>query len=173
MLEEIQELYEYNRWANHRVLDATAALSPEQLTRDLGNSFPSVRDTLVHMMGAEWIWLSRWNGVSPSGPPTDIDVSTHSAIRAAWQRIESDQARFLDGLTAEHLRGVVHYRNMAGAAFANPLWQLMRHVVNHASYHRGQITTMLRQLGAGAVSTDLIVFYRERAPTVELGAIPG
>jgi len=167
MLKEIQQLYDYNRWANHRILDATSKLSAEEFTKDLRNSFPSIRDTLVHILGGEWIWLTRWNGISPTGFPDTWDTSTHEALRKQWQEVERDQTAFLSGLTEQSLNKVIAYRNTAGNPFANPLWQMMRHVVNHSTYHRGQVTTMLRQLSAEAVATDLIVFYREKSKTGE------
>lgn len=165
MIDEILELYAYNGWANDRILDATAPVSQEELTRDLGGSFPSLHATLTHMLGAEWVWLSRWKGVSPTALPSDWDLATHAGIRARWQAVERERAAFLETLTDEALQRVVEYRQLSGAAFANPLWQTLRHVVNHASYHRGQVTTLLRQLGRPAAATDLIVFYRERALT--------
>lgn len=162
MLEEIRELYDYNRWANHRALEATAALDQDQLTRDLGNSFPSVRDTLVHVLSAEWVWLSRWNGTSPTAFPESAGLDTHERIRARWSELEGEFATFLAALTEARLSEVLEYRNTKGEPYAEPLWQLMRHVVNHSTYHRGQITTMLRQLGAMPASTDLIRYFREK-----------
>jgi uncharacterized damage-inducible protein DinB len=162
MIGEIHELFEFNRWANQRMLDAVAALSVEQFTRDLKSSFPSVRDTLVHLVGADWIWLSRWLGTSPASMPGDWDMSTLEAIRARWAQIEHERTALLERLTPEALHSMLAYRTIRGDPFANPLWQLLRHVVNHSTYHRGQITTMLRQLGMPAVSTDLVLFYRER-----------
>lgn len=162
MLDEILQLYDYNRWANRRVLDVVGALTPEQLTRDLGSSFPSVRDTLAHVLAAEWVWLERWRGSSPTSFPDDSGLDSHAAIVTRWDEHESDQAAFLEDLTEDRLREVVAYRNTAGQPFAEPLWQLMRHVVNHSTYHRGQVTTMLRQMGAAAVGTDLITYFRER-----------
>jgi uncharacterized damage-inducible protein DinB len=165
MLKEIQELYDYNRWANHRILDATAKLSQEQFTKDLRSSFPSIRDTLVHILSGEWIWLTRWKGNSPTGFPDTWDTLTREGLRKQWQEVERDQTAFLADLTEESLNRVIAYRNTAGQPFANPLWQMMRHVVNHSTYHRGQVTTMLRQLGAETVATDLILFFRERSKT--------
>ena len=162
MIEEIRGLYGYNRWANDRILDVTAVLSAEELSRDLRSSFPSVRDTLIHMVAAEWIWLSRWNGTSPAGAPDDWDVATHAAMRARFDDVDRARTAFLDRLDDEALHRVVAYRNTRGQAFENPLWQLLRHVVNHATYHRGQVTTMVRQLGRDAISTDLAQYYRER-----------
>lgn len=163
MIEEILELYAYNRWANHRVLEATGKLGAEQFSRDLHSSFPSVRDTLVHMLGAEWVWLERWKGTSPTGLPGRSDLSTHEAIRARWREVEHGQLEFLEQVSDEQLLQDLAYRNTAGKPFVQPLWQVLRHVVNHASYHRGQVTTMLRQLAAEPVTTDLVVFYREGA----------
>jgi uncharacterized damage-inducible protein DinB len=161
-IQGIKDLYAYNRWANHRVLDATSRLSPEAFTKDLGSSFPSVRDTLVHIVSAEWVWLSRWRGNSPSGVPDSWDVSTFEAVRANWAAVERDQEAFISGLTREALGQKLAYRNTRGEAFEQPLWQMLRHVVNHSTYHRGQVVTLLRQVGAEVVSTDLILFYRTR-----------
>lgn len=163
MMDEIRELYAYNRWANRRILDAAAVLDAASFTRDLGSSFHSVQDTLVHILGAEWIWLSRWKGTSPTGLPASWDLSTYDALCERWAEVERDQAAFVDGLTELDLGRAITYRNMKGEGFKNTLGQMLRHVVNHSSYHRGQVATLLRQLGAQAVSTDLIRFYRERA----------
>jgi uncharacterized damage-inducible protein DinB len=163
MIQVIQELYAYNRWANERTFDAAAQLPAEALSRDLGNSFPSVLATLAHIVGAEWVWLTRWLGSSPKGPPTDVNVSTLEAVRGHWQSVEKDQARFVAGLDETAVTRPLTYVTFAGETFTQPLDQMLRHVVNHGTYHRGQVTTMLRQLGGQPVSTDLIRFYRDRA----------
>lgn len=160
---EIRNLYAYNRWANCSVLDAAGRLSPEELARDLGSSFPSVRETLAHVLGAEWIWLERWRGSSPPGFPESWDLSSLESLRAQWTEVEADQRAFVEELNEAALDRVVAYRNTRGTAFENPLWQLLRHVVNHSTYHRGQVITLLRQLGAEAVATDLVLYLRERA----------
>lgn len=161
--DEFRQLFDYDRWADRRVLDAVSALEPDELTRDLGGSHPSVRATLAHILGADWIWLERCRGRSPAGFPDGWDLSTFDALVARWRRVEEARRDFVEGLDDADLRRTVSYRNTKGAAFENPLWQLLRHQVNHASYHRGQVVTMLRQLGAEPVSTDLILYHRERA----------
>jgi len=158
---EIQELYEFNRWANARMRSAVAKLSDEQFSRDLKNSYPSLRDTLLHIMGAEWIWLARWIGTSPIGVPVEWQSYTRGQIDVEWGALETAQKSFIDKLTVVDLDRVVAYRNFKGESHANPLWQLLRHLVNHSTYHRGQVTTMLRQLGHEPVSTDLVLFYRQ------------
>lgn len=162
-MDELRELYDYNRWANGRILEACAGLSDEALARDMGSSFPSVLATLGHMLTAEWIWLERWNGRSPPGAPADWDLGALAAIRERWAEVEAGQAAFLRELTHDRLRCPVDYRNTRGEPFTAPLRQLMRHVVNHATYHRGQGVTLLRQLGFSGVSTDMVLYHREIA----------
>jgi len=157
----MESLYDYNRWANAVVLDAAATLTQEQFTRDLGNSFRSVRDTLAHILGAEWIWLERWKGASPKGLLEATDFPSVEALRTRWNEVERDRTAFL--LTAANrLEETISYVNTRGRTFAYPLWQMMVHVVNHSTYHRGQITTLLRQLGSKPVSTDLLLFYDQK-----------
>ena len=163
MIEELRDLFAYTAWANGGVLDAVAKLDAEAFTRDLGSSFPSVRATLVHLLGADWIWLARWHGTSPTALPEGWDLSSVDAIRQRWAEVERERAAFAAGLTDDDLARPLAYRNMKGEAFVNTLAETLRHVVNHSTYHRGQVVTMLRQLGAQGVNTDLIGFYRQRA----------
>lgn len=160
--EEMRSLYAYDRWADRRILEAAAALGDEELNRDLDSSFPSVRATLAHILGSEWIWLSRWRGHSPTGLPDSWDLATLDALRERWEEVEEEQRAFVEELDDDDLPRIVSYRTTDGTPHHHPLGILLRHVVNHSSYHRGQITTMLRQLGAEPVSTDLIRYHRER-----------
>jgi uncharacterized damage-inducible protein DinB len=125
------------------------------------SSFPSVLATLAHMVGAEWVWLTRWRGGSPTSTPTDWDVSTLEAVRERWRQVDLELSEFVGGLDDAALERPLTYTTFAGEAFSQPLAQMLRHVVNHSSYHRGQVTTLLRQLGGTPASTDLIRFYRE------------
>jgi uncharacterized damage-inducible protein DinB len=157
---EIKELYEYNRWANGRILDAVSHLSEDQFTQDLGSSFPSVRDTLVHTLAGEWVWLSRWNGVSPTRMPAGWKESSYEDLTRHWEGVQGEQFQFLSTLDEGSLDEVISYRTTAGEPLQSSLSRMLRHVVNHSTYHRGQVVTMLRQLGAGAPATDLILFFR-------------
>ncbi|HEY1866278.1 MAG TPA: DinB family protein [Candidatus Acidoferrales bacterium] len=160
--EQIQALFVYDSWAHELTLDACAALTPEEFTRDLASSFRSIRDTLVHISGAQWIWLERINGRSPAALPAPDTCSDLMAVRAHWNEVHGNLLAFINGASATDLERVLEYRNPRGQ-YRTPIWQILMQLVNHGSYHRGQVTTMLRQLGATPVSTDLIGFYRQQA----------
>lgn len=163
-MNDVRTLLDFHYWARDRALDGARALTSEQFTRDLGSSFPSVRDTLVHMYSAEWAWYQRWQGTSPTAPLSADQYADVAALDVAWRDHESKMRAFLESLGEEGLGRVFEYKTLAGQAGRSPFWQMLQHVVNHGSYHRGQVTTMLRQLGAApAKSVDLIAFYRERA----------
>ena len=161
---DLQTLLDYHYWARDRVLDAAEKLTPEQFTRDLGSSFKSVRDTLVHMYSAEWAWHSRWRGVSPTSHLKADDYPDVPTIRVQWSDLETNVRGFFADLDEAGLARVIEYKMFNGQPGATPFWQMVQHMVNHASYHRGQVTTMLRQLGAApAKSMDMIGFFREQA----------
>jgi len=160
-LERLDDLYRYNQWANTRILDAAVPLSREEFVSPIPSSFPSVRDTLVHVLWAEWIWLQRWKGESPKVVFLAGDYSDAGAIRSRWIELQAEQADFFRSLDAAALTRTVRYVNLRGETWEYPLWKQMLHVVNHSSYHRGQAATMLRQLGRTPPSTDLLVFYDE------------
>ena len=163
---EIRDLLTFNRWANARMRAAVAQLSEEELTRDLRSSYPSVRATVLHVMASEWVWLTRWLGTSPPAMPDVWNGYSWAQIEVEWNAIETAQKAYIDNLSDQDLERVIAYRNFKGESHSNPLWQLLRHVVNHSSYHRGQITTMLRQLGRQPTATDLVLYYRQQQAAI-------
>lgn len=167
---EVQALYDFNAWANRRALAACEPLTAEQFTRGLGSSFGSVRDTLAHIMGAEWIWLERFHGRSPSSLPDVSRFKDLASLRAAWAETESALLAYARGLTQADLDSIHEYKTLKFGAYKNPRWQSLQHLVNHGSYHRGQVATLLRQLGAAPILTDLIHYYRERQAATAAGA---
>ena len=167
---DIHLLYVYDRWANGRVLQACSLLSTEQFTRDLGGSFASVRDTFVHIIAGEWGWLQYWKEPAPDSvfvtemmerrkrlfdPASFADVT---AIRQKWVEVEAEQIEFVDSVTDERLQEMIPVRSTQ-----MKLVHLMQHVANHSTYHRGQISLMVRQLGAVPQATDFHVFVMEAA----------
>jgi uncharacterized damage-inducible protein DinB len=165
-----RQLFDYNAWANHRALEAAAQLTDEQFVKPLGSSFSSVRDTLVHICGGEWIWLERFLGNSPSAIPNDSSIQTVAALRKHWQPQGEKLFAYVNGLTQADLDRTLEYKTLNFGTYKNPLWQSLQHLANHGTYHRGQVATMLRQLGAKPILTDLMHFYRERATGAAVSA---
>lgn len=163
-LQDIHLLYEYNYWAKNRLMGVVETLTREQFTKDLGTSHTNIHGTMVHILGAEEIWLNRWNGISPPGLPTPAQIPTLEAVRDRWNTIEKAMVALCNTLQSDaDLMSVRSYKDIKGNSYSHPLYQMMQHLVNHSTYHRGQITAMLRQLGVQPASTDLIGFYREKA----------
>ena len=161
--QEMRALFDYNAWANHRAMEASCRLTAEQFVQPMGSSFSSVRDTLAHIYGSEWLWLERFQGRSPASLPDTTQFKDVASLKERWDEHEPRLLGFVRGLTQTDLDRVMEYKTLKFGVYRNPLWQSMQHLVNHGTYHRGQITTMLRQLGAQPILTDLMHFYREHA----------
>lgn len=161
--EYLRLLLEYHYWARDRALAALALLSAEQYARPMGNSFASVRDTINHVYMAEWVWHSRWMGQSPTGFPPDQDLGTPAALRTKWKEMEGKVRALVTPMDAAAVERVYEYTVFSGKTFRSKFWEMLVHVVNHATYHRGQVTTLLRQLGARPPeSEDMSTFFRLR-----------
>jgi uncharacterized damage-inducible protein DinB len=154
----LSELLDYHYWAQERVFEAVEAVPPEQFTRDLGNSFPSLRDTLVHIHFAECIWYARWQKESMSMPSAEMFPDLES-VRQASRNHETKMRALLARLGQDGVNEFLEYTSrLDGKDHRSLYWQMFQHVINHGTYHRGQVTMMLRQLGARPTSTDLLQF---------------
>jgi uncharacterized damage-inducible protein DinB len=156
-------LFQYNQWANRRTLDVCAVLSPDQYLRNLGTSFQSVHGTLAHIYGAEWVWQERLQGRWHPKLPVAADFPDLPSVRAKLEEMDREWIEYILKLTAAEMDSALTYKSLADEEFSSPLWQILHQLSNHGTYHRGQIVTLLRQLGAKPVSTDAIGFHRERA----------
>ena len=154
-------LYEYDDWATQRILRAAANLTREQFTTQVFPNHKSVRGTLVHIISAEWLWLERWNGTSPTAGLREEDYPTFEDVRERWHHEEEHLRGFLARLKDEDLLRVVSYKNTKGRPLAYPLWQLMAHVVNHGMQHRAEAAAMLTELGHSPGDVDLVYFLPE------------
>lgn len=162
---DLRQLLDYHYWARDRVLDAVQLLDTSAYTAPRESSFSSIRDTLAHTYLAESAWYSRWQGHSPAGLPALDQFRDVASLSIAWQETEQKIRDFVRPMSDADVTRVIVYRMFSGVETASPVWQMVQHMVNHASYHRGQVTTMLRQAGAKpAQSMDLITFYRETRP---------
>lgn len=145
----------YNQWANARYFESLAQLPAERLTQPLVSSFPTLLATLHHLVGVEWAWLSRWRGVSPNEGPAWYREPTLAALRAGLDRVERERFDFLDGLTDAQLGVRIEYRLLGGSAASGQLGVLIQHAVNHSTFHRGQLATLMRQVGGVPPGSDL------------------
>jgi uncharacterized damage-inducible protein DinB len=180
-INDVRTLYAYNLWASRRMFSALEKLSDAQFTAEAQSSFASIRETAFHILAAEWIWLQRWqgasprasvpnanasgrtwNGLTPGEKPMYEELASVAALRAFAESLEQKRQAFLDSLEDDRLQRPLSYTDMAGKPFALPLVQLMQHVVNHGTYHRGQVTALLRQVGGETMSLDMSYFFREQ-----------
>lgn len=143
----------YSTWASRRLLDAAMQLSPEQREREMNVSHKGVLETLNHIHWADRVWLSRVLGEPMERPEGPVEVE--------WPRVLERWEAWSDSPAAEDLERVIAYRDMKGNPWESPLWQIVLHLVNHATLHRGQVMAMMRQLGVAPPPTDLIFYYRE------------
>ena len=157
----IRRLYAFNRWANDRTLSSVADLTGEEFTRKFSVSFGSIQGTLVHILGVEWLYLQRWRGIFPTSLPSGEEFPDVHNLRSYWQSILSDQANFLDNLTEERLQQELTYVNMSGQKYTYPLADIMHHMVNHSTYHRGQVVSLLRILDKKPLATDYLLYLDE------------
>jgi uncharacterized damage-inducible protein DinB len=157
---EFSRLYVYDEWASNKLIDAAEKLDDTNLKKDLGTSFGSLHATLVHIYGAQFIWLARWKGSTPSGLPKADEIPNLGELRTRWQKLRVEFREFLNSRTEEQLEQVSSYKDLKGNPWSEPLYQQIQHVLFHSMYHRGQVVTLLRQLGQAPPSTDLIAYYR-------------
>ena len=155
-VELIRELYDYHRWANGRLFDVAAGLG-DAGTRDMGKqwSVPTIKAMFAHLCSADFIWLSRWKGVSPTRMLTDADFPTFADLRTRWDALEAEQRAFVEGLTAPDLARPISYKSTEGVPYSVALGPLLHHVVNHATHHRSEAATMITLINASPPDTSI------------------
>ena len=158
MLELIQTLYRYNAWANARILDTATRLTAEQFRASGGASYDSLRDTLVHAVSAQWIFLERWRGRSPRAMLDARQFPDLTSLRGQWDGVERETEAFLAELSDARLVRDLEYTNTEGERWTYPLWQQMIHQVNHATQHRSEAAVMLTQFGHSPGWLDFLYF---------------
>lgn len=162
-LSTIRLLYDYNRWANNRMLVACESLTLGQWGRDLGHSWGSVHGLLTHMFAAEVIWLERWKGSSPTALHQPAEFPTFAELEKAWVRTQLEAMDFIDTLSEKALAEDVTYTNTRGETCTFQLGHLMLHLANHSNHHRGEWASMLAILNVAHPEDDLLTYLREKA----------
>ena len=156
-------MYEYNYWANHKILRAATELSPEQFAAPQDLSWGSIRDVLVHIMGAEWVWRMRCQELrSPSAMLDPTQFPTLDALISRWNEEEAAMRAYLASLNETALAQPLAYVSTSGRPFSSTLWHILLHVVNHGTQHRAEVAHLLTQLGHSPGDIDMILFSREQ-----------
>jgi uncharacterized damage-inducible protein DinB len=159
-LQEITHLVAFNRWANQCFFEVLSQLSAEHFSQDMHSSHGGIQGTLAHMVEAERHWLSRWQGKRETGTAAISQLHSVAELRTFWEGICDEMNQFLATLDDDKLQQTLSTTARSGSHTVS-YWQMMQHVIDHSTYHRGQIVTMLRQLGVTPPSTGLIRFYRD------------
>ena len=159
--QDVRVLYEYNRWANARILGAAAKISEAQFLAPTSFPHGSLRGTLVHTLFGEWIWRLRWQGAAPQVRWQPQDFPTFASLKTRWLAEEILLMEFVDGLTEERLQAEFDYISTEGEAHRRVVWEAMAHLVNHGTQHRSEAAAMLTAMGQSPGDIDLIVFFNE------------
>jgi len=151
---------DYTTWATARLLAAAAELSPEEQSRDFDTSDKSVVGTLAHIFAADRVWMARVHGRTPGKFITPADRDLALLLRE-WPALLALWKGWAASLTDESAAMVLTYQDTKGNTWSSPLWQIVLHVVNHGTHHRGQVAGFLRAMGHVPPPLDLIAYYRE------------
>ncbi len=158
LLPTVRRLIAYTIWADRTVLAELGSVRPEDLTRETGTSFGSVLGTMAHILGSEQLWLSRFLGIPLGRAPSLEDFPNLETLAAAYEDFWPQIEFFLASLAEEQLDQEFTWTNLAGETHTAAFRNVLLHFVNHATYHRGQVVSLLRQLGYIPPHTDLVYF---------------
>jgi uncharacterized damage-inducible protein DinB len=161
-VEEVKTLFDYSYWANDRLCDVLAQLTPEQFTQPVAGSYGSIRNTMVHMLSAEWGWLERCGGTTRGPALNAQDYPTVTSLFDRWQYVKARVGEFLSTLQDEDLGRVVEFATGGGARQSMILGQLLHHAAIHGVHHRGQVALLLRTLGHVPGNFDILLYYARR-----------
>ncbi|MEO5925209.1 MAG: DinB family protein [Bryobacteraceae bacterium] len=154
---DLQNLFDYGHWANQKLLDAVAKLTPEQFTETVAGSYGSVRNTLVHTLSAEWGWLDRCGGHARGPALVAADYPTVESVIAQWRQVEVWQREFLATQRDEDLDRKIEFA-LGGPPEVRRMGDLLQHAVIHGVHHRGQVALLLRMLGVAPGNFDRLYF---------------
>ena len=161
--EHLRDMFEYVRWGDGLAIAAARTVPNDGYYRDQNISIGSIHKLMVHCMSAQWIWLCRWRGESPTRLENHEDYPTRDALEQRWPLVHSAMLDFLGLQTPKSLAREVQYKNTRGEVFSVPLGNLMLHVIDHASYHRGQLNTMIKHAGGTPAPVSYHMYSTQKA----------
>jgi uncharacterized damage-inducible protein DinB len=157
---DLEQVYDYNYWANRKLFSVISQLTPEQFTGEVAGSYGSVRNTLVHIMSAEWGWLERCGGPKRGEKLEADDFPTLDSVVQTWNRVEGLMRGFLSELKDEDLPRNMEF-TLGGPTYSLPLGDLLHHAAIHEVHHRGQVAVLLRTLGYAPGNFDFLFYLDE------------
>jgi uncharacterized damage-inducible protein DinB len=163
--EYFSEMFDYMRWGDRLMIGAARTVPDEQYYADQGISFGSVHKLMVHCMAAQWIWLSRWRGENPTRLESHEQYPKRGDVEQRWPLVHAALIDFLGLQTPGTLARAVNYRNLKGEHCSLALADLMLHVIDHASYHRGQVASMIKRAGGQPAAVSYTRYALERGET--------
>jgi uncharacterized damage-inducible protein DinB len=152
---------DYHAWASRRLVEAAENLSSDELHRDFCTADRSVLDTLVHVYAGDRVWLRRLEGQPPQAFISDADRSL-AVLQNEWPSLMERWKEWGARLNEVQFAEPLAYIDLKGRSWTQPIWQLVLHVVNHGTHHRGQVSGFLRSMGHIPPALDLVYYYRER-----------
>lgn len=163
MKELLQQLATYNAWANGQLVDLIQQLPEEQLTAEVPSSFNTLQGTLLHMWNAESVWWQRLKLQERITEPADGFRGGLKEVVTGLQGLDRQWVEWVSGAQERMFQHEFFYVNFRKERFKQPVFQVLLHVFNHNTYHRGQLVNMLRQLGIEKIpQTDFIVWSRKK-----------
>jgi uncharacterized damage-inducible protein DinB len=161
--EYLKDAYDYTYWANRRYLAVADALTDQQLHTKHRHSWGDVYSVLLHMLSSETVWLRRWQGDSPKGHLDPNDYPTLNAVKEKWLQVEREMRAFIERQTERSLQSKITYSSFTGQAFHLPLWQMLMHVPNHETHHRGELAAMFALLNVSHPEEEVIQYFLDRS----------
>jgi uncharacterized damage-inducible protein DinB len=161
-VKDLENLFDYGYWANRKLFAMLSQLTPEQFTQPVSGNHGSVRNTLVHILSAEWGWLSRCGGPERGAPLNPVDFSTVASLLDTWNRVKGYVREFLATLRDEDLARNVEFVVGGMEKRSMPMGELLQHAANHGVHHRGQVSLLLRLLGYNPDNFDILFYYADK-----------
>jgi uncharacterized damage-inducible protein DinB len=161
-VKHLTEMFDYGYWANRKLFEVVSKLTPEQFLQPVAGSYGSVRNTLVHMLSAEWGWLSRCGGPQRGDTLKADDYPTFDSVLRLWTKVEGYMRQFLSELEGEDLKRNVEFALPQNEKRSMALGEVMQHAAVHGIHHRGQVALLLRQLGYVPGNFDMLFYYGDR-----------
>lgn len=161
-MENLALYIEYHHWAHNKVLQQLSGIPAGDWNKDTGGSFPSLRALYQHLLEADYRWLQRWKGVPFAEIPQGFVVDGYSGLDTMWRPLLDEMVVVAKEFLSTDAERPVHFITGKGLHVTQPFWQTLYQVVNHGTYHRGQVTNMLRMLNQQPVGTDIFLFFNEK-----------